>query len=355
VPGIGPVQARILLQHGEPEEIFRTPKHVLEKIEGIGPVRAAAIKKFSEFNLAEDEIRSMESLGVIPLFLTDPGYPKRLLNCYDPPTLLFFKGNADLNASRVIAVIGTRHLTDYGKQVTERLIEDLTPYQVTVISGLAFGIDYIAHRSALRNQLPTVGVLAHGLDQVYPYRHSGLAKEMIEQGGGLLTEFRNRIPPDRHHFPSRNRIVAGMSDAVVVIETDKKGGSMITADLANGYNRDVFAIPGKIDDARSSGCHELIRTQRAQLLTSAEELASAMGWLESKESKSRRTIQQELFIELTEDEKIIVSLLKEAGTIHIDDISLHSRLPGGVMARAMLNLEIQHVIVSLPGKLYRLS
>lgn len=355
IPHIGPVQAKILLQHCEPEEIFHAKKHYLEKIEGIGPVRAASIKKFNDFARAEYEIGFIEKYRIRPLFLTDKDYPKRLLNCYDSPTLLYYKGEADLNAPRIIAVIGTRHHTDYGKQVTEKLLKELAPLQVTVISGLAFGVDAIAHKAAVKNRLPTVGVLAHGLDQVYPQQHTGLAKEMLKQGGGLLTEFRSSTQPDKHNFPSRNRVVAGSCDATIVIETDIKGGSMITAEMANGYNRDVFAVPGKISDPKSAGCNYLIRTNRAQLLSAAEELVESMGWEEKKASRKGGRSQRELFIELSEEEKKIVSILRENETTHIDAINFQSGLSSGTVAAAILNLELQNVIVSLPGKIYRLS
>ncbi len=355
VPQIGPVQAKLLLQHCEPEEIFHAKKHFLEKIEGIGPVRATSIKKFNDFSRAEEEIKFIEKYKIRPLFITDKNYPKRLLNCYDSPTLLYYKGEADLNASRIIAVIGTRHHTDYGKQVTEKLIKELSAQPVMVISGLAFGVDALAHRAALKNGLPTVGVMAHGLDQVYPCEHAGLAKEMLKQGGGLLTEFRSQTKPDKHNFPSRNRVVAGMCDATIVIETDSKGGSMITAELANGYNRDVFAVPGSIYDAKSAGCNNLIRSNKAQLLTGAGELLESMGWEEKKPNGRGARLQKELFIELSTEEKIIVAILREKETSHIDDINFKSGLSSGTVAAAILNLELQNVIVSLPGKLYRLN
>lgn len=355
VPNIGPVQAKILLQHCEAEEVFHAKKHFLEKIEGIGPVRASSIKKFNGFTRAEEEMRFVEKYKIKTLFLSDDNYPKRLLNCYDSPTLLYYKGSADLNTPKIVSIIGTRGHTDYAKQVTDKLVKDLGPHQVTVISGLAFGVDAIAHKAAVKNGLATVGVLAHGLDQVYPAEHTGLAKEMIKHDGGLLTEFRNKTKPDKHNFPSRNRIVAGMSDATIVIETGLKGGSMITAELANGYNKDVFAIPGKISDTKSAGCNYLIRSSRAQLLTSAAELLEIMGWQEKTSLKTSRKSQRALFIELTPDEKIIVDILQDKGTVHIDEINLRSGLSSGAVAAAMLNLELQNVIVSLPGKLYRLS
>ena len=354
VPNIGTVQAKILLQHCEAEEIFHAKKSFLEKIEGIGPVRADSIARFRDFSLAEEEVRFMEKYKINPVFLTDPGYPKRLLNCYDSPTLLFMKGEADLNASRMVAIIGTRSNTEYGRQQTEKIVEALAVAKVSIVSGLAYGIDAIAHKSALKNEIPTLGVLAHGLDQVYPQAHSGIAKEMIRTGGGLLSEFRCGVKPDKHNFPSRNRIVAGMTDATIVIETGERGGSMITAELANNYNRDVFAVPGKVTDAKSAGCNGLIRSNKAVLLSDPSELIEMLGW-EEKTKKQTRISQRELFIELSPEEKIIVDLLKEKETVAIDDLNHRSGLSSSGVAGALLNLELQSVVLSLPGKQYRLA
>jgi DNA processing protein len=353
VPYIGPVQAKILLQHFEAEEIFKAKRSSLEKIEGIGSVRAASLKEFTGFSQAEDEIRFISQYKIKPLFISDKDYPRRLLNCYDSPTLLYYKGEADLNASKIIAVIGTRNHTEYGKQMTEKLIRELAAQNILVTSGLAFGIDTIAHRAAIKNQLPTVGVLGHGLDHIYPSENSGLAKDMVKQGGGLLTEFRSNTIPDKHNFPIRNRIVAGMSDATLVIETGTRGGSMITAELANGYNKDVFAVPGKLTDNKSSGCNSLIRNNKAILLTGAQQLIEAMNWEERKKPAAKK--QKELFIELSADEKNIVTILEENESVHIDEINLKSGLSSSTVAAVILNLELQNVILSLPGKLYRLA
>ena len=354
VPHIGAVQAKILLQQCEPEEIFHAKKSFLEKIEGIGPVRAAAIAAFRDFSEAEEEIRFVEKYGIRPLFITDDAYPKRLLNCYDSPTLLYYKGEADLNAQRSVAIIGTRNHTEYGRQLTEKLVKDLAAHRVSVISGLAYGIDALAHKAALKYQLPTVGVLAHGLDQVYPPDHTGLARDMVKNGGGLLTEFRSRSKPDKHNFPTRNRIVAGMTDATIVIETGVKGGSMITAEMANGYNRDVFALPGRVTDTKSAGCNQLIRTNKAILLNEAEELLLAMGWVDTGK-KNNHSRQREIFIELSAEEQVITRLLQEKEQVHIDELNLRSGLSSSAVAAAILNLELRNVIVTLPGKFYSLA
>jgi len=355
VPHIGWVQAKILVQHfGEAEKIFRARPSTLEKIEGIGIIRANSIKAFSDFSNAEEEIKFIEKFKIKPLFLTDKDYPQRLLNCYDSPTLLFYKGTADLNASKIISIIGTRTHTDYSKKMTDCLIEELSAQNILIISGMAYGVDAIAHKAAVKNNLPTVAVLGHGLDQIYPPEHSNLAKDMLKNGGGLLTEFRSQTKPDKHNFPTRNRIVAGMSDATIVIESGVKGGSMVTAELANGYNKDVFAFPGKVTDGKSAGCNYLIKSNKAMLLTDAQQLIEIMGW-EEKRQKSKVTSQKEIFIELSKDEKIIIEILNEKETVHIDEINLRSGLSSSAIASAILNLELQNVVNGLPGKIYKLS
>jgi DNA processing protein len=354
IPNIGPVQAKILLDKYEPADIFKAKISSLEKIDGIGTIRANTIKQFNDFSKAEEEIKFIEKFKITPVFITDRQYPQRLLNCYDSPTLLFFKGMADLNVSRILAIVGTRTHTDYSKKITDELIEELSSQNVLVVSGMAYGVDAIAHKAAIRNNLATVGVLGHGLDQIYPPDHSGLAKDILKHGGGLLTEFRSNTKPDKHNFPTRNRIVAGMSDATIVVESGIKGGSMVTAELANGYNKDVFAFPGKVTDNKSAGCNYLIKSNKAMLLTDALQLIEIMGW-EEKSQKAKVKSQKEIFIELSKDEKIIVDILNEKETVHIDEINLRSGLNNSAIAAAILNLELQNVVNGLPGKMYRLS
>src|SRR6478735_6605630 len=351
IPNIGCVQAKILIEHYvNAQDIFNAMKKELGAIENIGLIRASNIKVFDDFTAAEEEIKFIEKYKIKPLFISDKNYPQRLLNCYDPPTVLYYRGTADLNASKIVSLIGTRNNTEYGKQSTEKLMSDLKDMEVLVVSGLAFGIDAIAHKAALQHQLNTVAVLAHGMHTLYPHQHKTLAKDMLQQGG-LLTEFRNGDKPDKHNFPKRNRIVAGMADATIVIETAIKGGSMITAELANNYNRDVFALPGKITDAKSAGCNYLIQNNKAVLFTDTKEMLETLGWKQKNISKKQ---QRELFIELSEDEKTIMNILKEKETVHIDEINMHSNMSSSSIAAAILNLELQNVISSLPGKLYRI-
>ena len=352
MPHIGDVHAKALINHfGNAESVFAARKKELEVLEGIGTVRAASIKNFRDFQKAEEEISFVKKYKITPLFITDANYPQRLLNCYDSPSMLYYKGTADLNSSRIVAIVGTRNNNEYGKSICEKLVEELAGEEVIVVSGLAFGIDSIAHRIALKHDIKTVGVLAHGLDRVYPSQNAALAKQMISNGG-LLTEFRSLTKPDRQNFPSRNRIVAGISDAVIVIETGIKGGSLITAELGNSYNKDVFAFPGRVNDARSEGCNFLIKTNKAGLITSARDLLENMGWVKKAETVARQ--QRQLFIELTAEEKIVVDILQAGDQAHIDELYIKSKLNSSAVAAALLMLEMQGVIVSLPGKIYKL-
>lgn len=352
VPNIGYVHAKILAHHfRSASAIFKANKYSLEKIDGIGEIRARSIKAFKDFKAAENEMNFIEKFKIKALFISDNEYPQRLLNCYDPPTMLFYKGNANLNASRIVGIVGTRSNTEYGKHFTEKLVHDLASYDVLIVSGLAFGIDAVAHKSSLKNQLQTVGVLGHGLDTIYPPEHSILAKDMI-RNGGILTEFRSKTKPDKHNFPSRNRVVGGLCDAIIVVETGNKGGSMITAEMANGYNRDVFAVPGRTIDTKSGGCNQLIKNNKAFLLTDAEQVVETMRWKIS--TKMAKSPQRNLFIELNTDEKIITSLLEQKETVSIDELVFKSGCSSSTLAAAILSLELKNVIQSLPGKMYRL-
>lgn len=353
VPQIGAVHARALIEHfGSAENVFNAKRSSIEKTEGIGFHRARKIKAFASFQRAEAEIKFLTKYNIQPLYIGHNDYPKRLLNCYDPPTIIYYKGNTGLNAARMVSIVGTRMNTDYGKQMTEQIIRDLAAANVTVVSGLAFGIDAIAHRTALRYQLPTIGVVGHGLDTVYPPQHNSLAKEMIRQGG-LISEFMSNTKPDKHNFPTRNRIVAGMSDATIVIETSTKGGSMISAELANGYSRDVFAVPGRTTDTMSAGTNFLIRSNKAILLTKASEIIELLGWDDGRK-EIKVQAQRSLFIELNVEEKLIVELLEKKGKLAIDEINMMSGLSSSLIASSMLNLEMNGIIGSLPGKIFQI-
>jgi DNA processing protein len=353
IPNIGDVNAKALVNHfGSAEAIFKAPKKEIDAIDGIGVIRAQSIKNFKDFKRAEEEILFIEKYKINPLFLTDNKYPKRLLNCYDSPPLLYYKGNADLNCSKIIAIVGTRNHNDYGKSICEKLIEELINEDILIVSGLAFGIDSIAHKMSVKNNLKTVGVLAHGLDRVYPAQNTTLAKQMISCGG-LLTEFKSNTKPDKQNFPGRNRIVAGISDAIVVIESGLKGGSLITAELGNGYNKDVFAFPGRVSDSKSEGCNYLIKNNKAALVTCANDILENMGWKEIKKPTAKK--QRELFIELTADEKIVTDILQLQEQVHIDELYFKSKLSSSAVAQALLMLEMQGVVSCLPGKIYKIT
>jgi DNA processing protein len=352
VPGIGDVLAKNLISYcGSAEEIFKTSKHKLLQIPGIGPKMAVGILNPQCFKRAEVELQFIEKNKIQLVFYTDAAYPKRLKGCIDSPVLLFYKGQADLNRQRIISIVGTRHATAYGKNLCEELVDHLKNYDVTVVSGLAYGIDICAHKACVKQQLPTVGILAHGLDRIYPSQHKIIAEKMLDCGG-LLTEFHSQTNPDRENFPKRNRIIAGMADATIVVEASIKGGALITAEIANSYNRDVFTFPGRVGDEFSEGCNFLIRFNKAGLLTSYADLAEQLGWLDTKIAVKK---QQLLFPpDLTKDEKQIFDVLRLCEQIGVDDLSIKTNLSVSILAMNLLNLEMQGLVRSMPGKSYSL-
>ncbi|TAH44403.1 MAG: DNA-protecting protein DprA [Bacteroidetes bacterium] len=354
-PGIGPVLARILVSYcGGVQEIFQIPKSHLEKIPGIGPEKAIGLHSKEILVKAEREVVFIRKHSIQSLFYLDKDYPARLKYCEDSPILLFFKGKAELNSNRVVAIVGTRQYSPYGRELTESLVEDFLKYDVLIVSGLAYGIDIIAHRSATFHQIPTVAVTAHGLDRIYPSAHISTAEKMIKCGG-ILTEYISGTKPDRENFPSRNRIVAGMCDATIVIESGIKGGALITAEIANGYNRDVFAFPGRVKDLCSQGCLQLIRENKATLVTSADDIARAMNWdLEEEEKIKKMKKQLDLFLELDPEQKKIISILQEDGVVAIDLLAIKAGMPVSKVSSILLGLEFSGVLRSLPGKVYEL-
>lgn len=349
---IGDITAKKLLSiFGTAEAIFKAKKRELDCIEDVGVARAWAIKKFNDFSRVDKEISFIEKYQIQPVFYTAKNYPQRLQQCADSPVMLYFKGQADLNATRIVNVIGTRGPGEYGKHMCAQIVKELAPYNVMVVSGLAYGIDILAHRTALENEMTTVGVLAHGLDRIYPSMHKQTAIEMLANGG-LLTEFLSETQPDKQNFPKRNRIVAGMADATVVIESGTKGGSLITADIANSYSRDVMAVPGRVGDPNAAGCHHLIKTNQAMLITEAKDIVQAMGWESSR--KAQPHPQKQLFIELSKEEQQILALFSGYGEKHIDEICRNTPLPGSQVASLIFQMEMQHIIKSLPGQKYQL-
>jgi len=351
---IGPASAKALLsQFGSAEQIFKTPKAKLLKVHGIGEKRTDIFNMTDVLYRAEEEIRFIESNDIRPIFYTDPAYPKRLKNCIDSPILLYSKGNMDLNKLHVVSIVGTRRATDYGRQLCKQLVEDLQQYNVLVVSGLAAGIDTAAHKESMKQGLQTVGVLGHGLEMMYPAQNRSTAQKMMENGG-ILTEYPSGTIADAKNFPQRNRIVAGMADATVVIEASIKGGALITAEIANSYDRDVFAFPGRIDDEYSEGCNFLVRNNKAALLTCAADLAYSLGWERSSDAKPKE--QLTLAMDLTTEERLIFDVIHQhKSPLAIDDLTLKVNMPMSQLAMNLLNMEMQGYIRSLPGKTYALN
>lgn len=352
VPQIGSIQSRILLEQlGSARAIFHTPRSRLEKIAGIGPVRARAITTFRDHRKAEKECRTMERLRIRPLLFNDPDYPARLTHVPDPPPILFYRGNADLNSQKVIAVVGTRRETEYGRMVIDAFVDAWKGQGLLVVSGLAYGVDHHTHQGCVQQGIQNIGVLAHGLDKIYPPSHHALAMQ-LERCGGLLTEFLTGTQPDRQNFPRRNRIVAGLCDAVLVIETDIKGGSMITADLANGYHREVFAVPGRIGDEKSQGCNFLIRENRARLSMHPMDIMTAMNWDPVVREPSA---PPELHQLEDPDQQQLLKQFRPGDVLHVDQLHALSALPHSRFSAALLALELQGKLTGLPGNRYKLS
>lgn len=352
VKDVGAITARKLVeQFGSAEAIFSAPLKELKSFNGLGEVRSRGFKDEAAFARAEQEIEYIHKNDIRPMWMQDDDFPQRLKECNDAPVLLYYKGNAAVNTERVIAVIGTRKYTDYGQRACEQLLEELKDNNILVMSGLAAGIDTIAHKTAVKNNLPTIGVLGHGLDMMYPAANRNLAKEMQERGG-VLTEYASGSTADRAHFPMRNRIVAGMSDVTIVIESDVKGGAMITARIADSYNRDVAAFPGRIYDSKSSGCNELIRTNIASMITNADDLLELMNW---KDGAKAKPVQKQLFINLNPEEQKLFDLLNGKDHLHADELLYQSGLTSSQLASTLLMMEMQGLVKALPGKFYRLD
>jgi DNA processing protein len=352
IPGIGDISAKRLVAYcGGVEAVFTERKRALLKIPGIGEATVNSLLNHNVFARAEKEIEFIERYSIRHFFFLDEGYPLRLKQCPDSPLMLYYKGNAGLNHKYVLSVVGTRRATDYGKRICRNLIDGLSSLGVLVVSGLAYGIDTTAHKSALDSGMSTVAVLGHGLDRIYPQLNRPLAGRIVNQGG-LLTEFLSESNPDRENFPKRNRIVAGIADATIVIEAGKRGGALITAEIANSYNRDVFAVPGRIGDEFSEGCNNLIRTNRAALVESSADIKYIMNWDVSHSVPESQ--QRELFTEMSAEEEKIVAFLRRSGDSGMDILCQETRLIPSKLASALLNLEFEGVVKCLPGKVFRL-
>jgi len=351
LPGVGSINSKKLVAYcGGAEGVFKQKKTHLEKIEGIGTVLAKLIINQNVLGQAEDELKFIKKENIQTLFFNDADYPYRLKQAIDSPTMLYYKGVDVLNYDRILAIVGTRNITERGKELTDELVKKLKDAGVLVVSGLAYGVDTRAHKACVKNKIPTVGVVAHGLHTIYPSVNKSLSQEMQIQGG-VLSEFISGTKPDAFNFPQRNRIIAGLADATLVIESGKKGGSLITADIANSYSRDVYAVPGRPQDTYSRGCNFLIKTNRAALVESAEDLLYQLSWDEIKKPKF---IQPKLFLDLKPEEQKIVDILEKSSNTAIDVLMLESGLPSSKLAASLLNLEFAGVIKCLPGKVYQL-
>lgn len=359
IEGVGPILAKRLVAYcGSPKEVFRQPVSQLSKIPGIGEIMAKVVSRSHHvLEKADEELQFCNQHRVAIITYLDETYPARLKFCDDSPTLLFLQGNTDLNAGRMVNVVGTREPSAYGKTFTEKLVEELAAFDLTIVSGMAYGIDITTHKACLQHKIPTIGVMAHGMDVIYPGAHSNVANKMVSGNGAILTEFMSGTGPDKENFPKRNRIVAGMCDATIVIETGVKGGSMITARLANDYSRDVFALPGSPFNEKSQGCNFLIKTNRAALFENASDIAQLMGWKtrEKEDTCVPANIQTRLMVDLTDDEKLVTGLLAENGKLMVDKISLRLDQPVSKVSVTLLNLEFKGAVRSLPGKMYELA
>ncbi len=353
IPGVGGITAKKLISYcGGIDALFLEKKASLQKIPGIGSYIADAVSRFKAFDRVEQEIQFIEKAGIKTCFYLDKDYPARLKHCEDGPVILFYKGNANLNNPKAIAIVGTRSITEYGKQKCDEIVEGLKKYNPLIISGLAYGVDGRAHKMALDHQLETVGVLGHGLDRIYPPLHKGLADRILNEGSGLLSDFVSQTKPDRENFPKRNRIIAGMADVLIVIEAARSGGALITANIANSYNRDVFAIPGRTSDTYSQGCNLLIKSHKAALAESAADIEYVMRW-ETKNEKGKQ-IQQSLFVELNEDEQKIADIIKNNGEATFDYIITHSELGFSKVSALLLDMEFKGLVKALPGRVFKL-
>lgn len=350
--GIGPALAKNLVAYtGSEEAVFREKQKNLIKIPGIGENLSKEIAQQSILNRAEKEVEFIVKNNIKPLFYTEKDYPYRLKECPDSPVMIYTKGEVDLNSGKFVAIVGTRNATENGKDICKNLIADLATTNIVIVSGLAYGIDICAHKAALENNLTTIGVVGHGLDRVYPSQHHSTAMKMIDRGA-LLTEYISGTNPDRQNFVQRNRIIAGICDATIVVESAIKGGALITAELANDYNRDVFAIPGRVNDEWSAGCNYLIKNNKASLIESAEDLMKFMSW--EKQDNSSAPVQTMLFPDLSAEEQALFSIIQnQTDGIQLNEIALKTGNPVSRVSSLLLTMEFKGIVKCLPGNLYK--
>lgn len=349
VDGVGIITAKkLVLNFGSAENVFKAKPNELIKVDGVGDFLKKSFKDKTVFEKAEKELMFIKNNAIQTNSFLSEDYPERLKHCADGPLLLFGVGNMNLKKQRTLSIVGTRQITAYGIDFCRKLIAEIAPLNPVIVSGFAYGVDIVAHQAAVDNGLQTIGVVAHGLNQIYPKDHKKYVASM-EKNGGFLSEFWSLAHPAKENFVARNRIVAGISEATVVIESAAKGGSLITANLANEYNRDVFAVPGKTTDKMSQGCNNLIKTQKANLLSSAADLIYMLNWDIKTEQKP---IQKQLFIEMDNDETKIYSYLTQNGKELLDIIALNCDFPIYKISSILLTMELKGLIRPLPGKLF---
>ena len=349
IDGVGDIMAKKLLSHfGSAEAVLTAKISQLTAIDGVGAVLLKNFRDKSIFDKATTELEFIKSNHINVAYFQDENYPERLKHCIDGPLLLFTSGNINLQNRRIISIVGTRQITSYGTEFCRKLIEDLAPLDPIIVSGFAYGVDIVAHQLALEYNLQTIGVVAHGLNQIYPKTHKKYVAK-VEENGGFMTEFWSSSNPDKENFVRRNRIVAGMSEATIVIESADRGGSLITANMANDYNRDVFAVPGRVTDKYSQGCNNLIKTQKANVLTSVADLIYILNWDIQKDAKP---VQKQLFVTLDDDEQKVYDYLLKTGKELMDIIALRCDFPIYKISGMLLNMELKGVIRPLPGKLF---
>ena len=349
IPNLGDTTAKKLIRHfGKAENIFKERKSSLLKLDGIGRMKIQELHDPVHLKAAEEELKFIENNNIKCHYFQENTYPEKLKHCLDGPVLLFSRGNIDLPRKKIISVVGTRQITAQGISFCEKLIEDLAPLDPVIVSGFAYGVDITAQKAAVKNSLQTVGCLAHGFNQIYPRVHKKYVPK-IEENGGFFTDFWSTDTFDRNNFLKRNRIIAGLSEATIVIESAEKGGALVTADIAGSYDREVFAVPGRPGDKFSSGCNNLIKAQKAHLLTSAADLAYILNW---EIEETPRNVQKQLFIELGEEEQKLYEFLQSRGKTELDVVALNCNLPTFKTASLLLNMELKGVIRPLPGKLF---
>lgn len=352
VPKLGDASVKKLIRTvGSAEAVFKERKVNLAQINGIGRFKLNELHETPHLKAAEKELRSIEEANINYWHFLDAHYPAKLKSCIDGPVLLFHSGNIALKEQKILSVVGTRKMTSYGRYFCEQLIEELAPVNPVIVSGFAYGIDITAHKLAINNNLQTVACLAHGFNQIYPKAHKKFIVPM-EKNGGFMTEFWSDASFDRTNFLRRNRIIAGLSEATVVIESAEKGGSLVTADIANSYNRDVFAVPGRVGDIQSQGCNNLIKSQQAHLITSAADIIYMLGWAPRKKMVSIQ--QTQLFVELSPEEKDICNCLRTKDKIHLDTLALQCKLSTSKTATLLLKMELKGIVKPLPGKFFSL-